>query len=618
MHVKAMINILWLRFARKTTAITNQSNEQFKISACIVALLLLIMSPAHATYEDDINFTMLISELGAGTPDGTGVFVSQVEASATVGNDLAWMPDPGNIEFNGKTIVDLSGAVPNVYSGHATGVGRNFYGNITSTSPGITDIASYSSSHWLGGGYLRIYTGTGLVYQPLPSASRIVNHSWIGNAGGYNTDGLARLDWTIDTDETIQVVGFVGSASNALLSSAYNVISVNNTAAPTNSGSANAGGIYTSGRTKPEIVAPANTTSNATPRVASVAALLIEAANNNPSWSTDPTSTSTTNRNGNTIYNAERVEIVKAALMAGADRETSNSTSTDISDYRVNVADQTTNGLDRRFGAGQLNSYNSYQIIAAGEQNSDEDLAGGAGMASATGFDYDPAFGGSNGSNTTATYYFAPTGGPARLTTTLAWNLAINGGSSFNFNGSATLYDLDLRLFDVTNSGNWVLVASSQSSTENTENIWQLLDGNKNYALQVSRGTTQGAFRWDYGLAWKIVTVAPLSVDPIALPSAILNQTYPQQSLAASNGQSPYTWSIISGSLPSGLTLNSNGAISGSASTLGQAIFTVQVTDANFTTATLDLQINVTSTAGGNLFPGYFGPCGACHSASAF
>ncbi len=36
--------------------------------------------------------------------------------------------------------------------------------------------------------------------------------------------------------------------------------------------------------------------------------------------STDPSVTFTTNRNGDIIYNAERSEVVKAALMAGASR----------------------------------------------------------------------------------------------------------------------------------------------------------------------------------------------------------------------------------------------------------------------------------------------------------
>ena len=51
--------------------------------------------------------------------------------------------------------------------------------------------------------------------------------------------------------------------------------------------------------------------------------------------------------------------------------------------------------------------------------------------------------------------------------------------------------------------------------------------------------------------------------------------------LTASGGTLPYTWSIISGSLPPGLTLNStNGVISGTPIDMGVFSFTAKVEDA--------------------------------------
>ncbi|MFQ5635502.1 MAG: Ig domain-containing protein [Gammaproteobacteria bacterium] len=575
----------------------------------MLALLLLIAAvPTHADYRDDIGYTLLQAELGVATPDGTGVPVSHIEAPSIVAGRLAWMPNPSHGEFTGKTIANVSGAQPGTFSSHATAVGRMFYGTTTSTSPGITAIAAYDWSHWLGDGFLQVSTAQ-VSNQPLSTASRVGNHSWIASLGTNDAQALARLDWVIAEDEMLHAVGFTGSTARPLLSSAYNVLSVNRTAGATTSGSAAAGGIYTAGRTKPEIVAPASSPSNATPAVASTVAMLVELGHGDPGLSTDPDRTSTSNRLGDTIYNAERAEVIKAALMAGADRATGNSASADITDYRVNATDRTANGLDRRYGAGQLNIRNSYYIIAAGEQNSIEDLPGGAGLIGATGFDYDRGFGGKKGRNRTATYFMPTTAGANRLTAALVWNLDVDGGKADNFDSAATLYDLDLVLFDVTDANNWVEVAASRSDADNTEHLWQRLDGGRDYAVRVEPGAVQDDFKWDYGLAWRLTPMPPLAVDPVQLADARVNVAYPPQTLTASNGVPPYTWSVSAGALPAGLTLSSGGAIGGTPTNPARAFLTVRVTDANSDTAMLDLQINV---AGG----GYV--CQACHNAGGF
>jgi hypothetical protein len=436
-------------------------------------------------------------------PDGSGIRVSHIEAPSKVGDDPAWMPNPAKPQFSGKTITNESFATPGLFSGHANGTGNHFYGNKSSISPGIVKIASYRSTHWLGAGLLRTDSGKpGFRLQPRTSASRIGNHSWIGTVDTFDVEVLSRLDWVIERDEFVQVTGYTGHMDQPLLSSAYNVIAVNRSDAVTTSGSADAGGIYTSGRSKPDLVVPASHTSQAVPKLAAATALLISIAHDRPSLSTDPVEMSVSNRNGDTIFNAERVEVIKAVLMTGAARSTTNTSGVDITDYRTDPDDRTRNGLDRRFGAGQLNIYNSYQIIAAGEQNSNEDANENSGPIGLIGFDYDPAFGGSGGSNAQATYFFSTHTDPVRLQASLVWNLAIDGGAAFSFDPTATLFDLDLFLFDVTEPGNWVLIGSSESSSENSENLWLLLEGAKDYAMQVKTGSGQTAFNWDYALAW--------------------------------------------------------------------------------------------------------------------
>jgi hypothetical protein len=91
------------------------------------------------------------------------------------------------------------------------------------------------------------------------------------------------------------------------------------------------------------------------------------------------------------------------------------------------------------------------------------------------------------------------------------------------------------------------------------------------------------------------ITVNPdvaLSVTPAGLKTARLNKAY-SGTLKATGGTLPYTWTVTSGALPPGLTLNSNGSITGEATATGTFDFSVQVTDSSTTveTATANLGI---------------------------
>jgi alpha-tubulin suppressor-like RCC1 family protein len=86
--------------------------------------------------------------------------------------------------------------------------------------------------------------------------------------------------------------------------------------------------------------------------------------------------------------------------------------------------------------------------------------------------------------------------------------------------------------------------------------------------------------------SFMISVYAPLVITTSSLPSQRINTSY-SQTLAATGGLQPYTWSIASGELPTGLALNSStGEISGTLAAAGQSNFTVQVTDANGSIAT--------------------------------
>ncbi len=485
------------------------------VVAAIAACSLFSPGVQAADYRDDTGYPSLATELGSATPQGTGVAVSQIEGAVLVGSYQTWMVDLTNSEFTGKSLVDESGGVPGVYSGHATSVGKIFYGNQTSVATGVASISVYNADTWLTGDFLKTpATGNGV--QPLVSGSRVENHSWVGHTGNASADAaiLRRLDWVIGRDEMVSVIAVQnGGANDILLVSTFNSIAVGRSDGNNATGTAAVDSLYTAGRARPDLVAPFYVTSYAAPVVAAAAAVLVEAGHANAALSTDPVTQSTTNRALGVVRNAERSEVIKAALMAGALRSTSNVSTSDITDYRVAAGNQTSNGLDRRFGAGQVNILNSYHVVAAGEKNSLQDFGAGGGQAGAEGFDYDPRFGGANATNDVGTYNLPIQAGDAELRFALAWNVSVNGGTKNNFNGTAQLFNLDAFLYDVTNVVSPILVASSESANDNTENLYVTLTAGRAYAVEVKRSATQAVFDWDYGAAWQIAALPPPDAD---------------------------------------------------------------------------------------------------------
>jgi len=488
-----------------------------------LVLLLFLGQTAVGGYKEDIGFTQLQSELGGSLPTGSGIVATQVEARTSYGDPPGpYMPNAADSQFAGKTITKKTSDSASGSSGHATTVGQLFYGNTSSLSPGVASIDCYEAGDWLGLGFLEY--GVAYLGKPIQpfygwpliqsSPSRVANHSWVGTATG--SDMLRRLDFVVKADEFIQIVALDNGTSNKpLLVSAFNSVSVGKSDGGHQRGSVALDSVYTAGRTKPDIVVPNGPTSFAAPLAASAAALLVQTGKA-PGLSTDPVQQSTTNRDGFVIRNAERSEVVKAALMAGADRVTHNGSFTNIIDYRVDPLNRSANGLDVRFGAGQLDIYQSYHIIAAGEQSSVEDDPAGGGDIGWYGFDFDPFFGGAGGTNSAASYYFTADQGHRMLCASLVWNIDINGGTWNNFNSSATLYNLDLFLHDVTDPGNPRLVAASTGAGDNTENLWAPLAPGRAYRLQVRPGQGQAAFQWHYALAWRMWT--PPDTDGDAMP----------------------------------------------------------------------------------------------------
>jgi len=86
----------------------------------------------------------------------------------------------------------------------------------------------------------------------------------------------------------------------------------------------------------------------------------------------------------------------------------------------------------------------------------------------------------------------------------------------------------------------------------------------------------------------------PLIITTASLVNGMAGRIY-SQTLAASGGISPYTWSISDGVLPLGLGLNaSTGVISGTPTKTGTATFTVQAKDSSFPQKIATKQLSIT------------------------
>jgi hypothetical protein len=86
----------------------------------------------------------------------------------------------------------------------------------------------------------------------------------------------------------------------------------------------------------------------------------------------------------------------------------------------------------------------------------------------------------------------------------------------------------------------------------------------------------------------------PIAITTADLPGGVVGVPY-SEAVTASGGETPYSWSVASGSLPPGLTLSdgtSSATISGTSTTAGTSTFTLEVSDGT-QTATKELSITV-------------------------
>lgn len=445
-----------------------------RIAAVVVALVTARASVAlaqpSAAEKEAIGLTALIDRLGGSAPNGTGVAVTQTEAPLTSGGNN-YLPDATNPQFSADTIIPKT--LGGTTSTHATGIGLAWYGS-GGVSPGVNTIDVYNANSWMLD-VLRINSR----YGPLVETRRVMNNSWITSFVNSSDaqDAVKRLDLIADRDNVVVVSG-VNNGSGTTIpqfpASVYNGIAVGLTSGNSSLGPT----VLDPGRSKPDIVVPASTTSLGAAWVSGAAAILVQTAGGNA--------------------NAQQVTTIKAALLAGATKrefDTNNSTPSTFDDW----SHTSTQPLDLRYGAGELNIDNSQRILASPEQNASD-----SSDVSLTGWDHATA-----SSSELMQYFFTiPTGRVAESVSVIAsWNRDIaytQGKAGQSATLTPSMADIDLMLSSATGYTLGDPLATSNSSVDNVEHIyWHGLTPG-HYAFSVSSDQS-----WDYSLAWDVQLAVP-------------------------------------------------------------------------------------------------------------
>jgi hypothetical protein len=447
-------------------------------------------------YQAEIGFDFLLEKYGQNLADGTGIRVIMPEAPNSNGQ---YMPSVGNSEFSGKTFAN--GTIPAVSGslGHATNVGRFFYGNSTSIAPGISDITGASAVDFA----LR-YTGFETNSQPIAQGFHVSNHSYIIGVDDVSAklSLLRRFDYIINRDNTLAVVAVNNGGSTAtpdLWANSFNAVVVGRSDGNHSRGNTTD---YGAGRSIPDIVVPMqntgfNFTSYAAPVVSASAALLQQAAG--------------FDAQGMALAGGQN-QVIRSLLYAGATKS-----------QFPGWSKTSTRPVDERYGFGQLNIGNSYEILQAGQFGAYKSPLEPSAAIGESGWD----FGFSSGGDLFYSFEINPGQQLSELSAVLSWNVDIFNTSTAQgiFLPDHQLANLDLELFRSSETFLGPLVQSSVSNLYNYEHIFlnEPLETGK-YTFRIS-----GDLPVHYGFAWRmsfdfVTTPEPSSLTTLLIAIGVLAQ----------------------------------------------------------------------------------------------
>lgn len=97
------------------------------------------------------------------------------------------------------------------------------------------------------------------------------------------------------------------------------------------------------------------------------------------------------------------------------------------------------------------------------------------------------------------------------------------------------------------------------------------------------------------GFTLEVTAEGGVRVSTTTLGDATVGVAY-EATLRAQGGRPPYSWALLSGDLPEGITLSAEGLLSGTPTTVGSAAFIAEATDGNGAKARAPLAVHVVQT----------------------
>lgn len=391
--------------------------------------------------------------------NGSGVPVAQVEAQVGPG-EFEVGPSAVNQPASLFTYTSSAGSVAGVpppnaagaESYHADAVGQIFYGNGDSIAPGVSHVDNYDADYFVNN----------IINAGVPIPARVINQSFVAT----DQNGTPVEDPPTDQAYDNYIAQYnkiiVSSAGNGGMpdspSTAYNDISVGSSDSPVSVGPT------VDGRSKPDISAPGSATSFTAPQVSAAAAVMLQAAQQLPWWSS---------------FGASDERTIKALLLNGADKP-------------AGWTHTPTMPLDPRDGAGVVDAANAVQELDSGRAFLDiptwSPIGGSHAPLNLRGLFGNKLSGWNFGAIASTAnldavnhYLFTVTGG-STLTATLVWDR--------QFNQSA-INNLDLYLYNVDTHA---LVAQSISGVDNVEELYMTRLPAGHYDIEVLKhGGTPGS-----------------------------------------------------------------------------------------------------------------------------